>query len=141
MARGSPIKGEVAVRGFEGLFKVLALSNTIDQSKTAPHTLSLIVKAGPSSPHLLALVMPPRVKVDAVVTFYRPGLVTGPGLGGKNVEREYLTMTLTQADVQKIKTMVWHKGELVHDLTLMYQRMEWTAADGGATAADTWVQQ
>ena len=91
----------------------------------------IFIQKGTGSPLLLAATLNSEV------------LEVGLSLWKKQssgLERQYLTMQLTNAKISDLKSSFDNQGLPKHDISFQFERSEWIATEGGISAVDSWVQ-
>jgi type VI secretion system secreted protein Hcp len=145
-AKQGDFKGDVFERGKEGLIKVVSYSHEIVSPRDAAsgqatgkrqHKPMVIIKeVDKATPQLYAALANNEVLTDVTLTFYRPSMKAA-GAGGV----QWFTIKLTNASIAGMKSRVDDKGQVLEELSLVYQKIIWTYTDGGVTHEDSWNTQ
>jgi type VI secretion system secreted protein Hcp len=95
-----------------------------------------------SSPLLWIALVNNENLTTCQVQFWGPGLAAGTGVA---MEKQVYTITLTNASIASIQESMpsnvdpsLAKLPLQEQISLTYQKIQWTWADGGITSADDW---
>jgi type VI secretion system secreted protein Hcp len=145
--RQGPIRGSVTQKGREGKIMIIGVMHEIvcprDPSSGLPtgkrihKPLTLLKEVDRSSP-LLYLVLTSNENIsDARLEFWTP---TPTG-----TERQHYTVRLTNANISgivlkmaNVRSPKLSKIPEYEEVSLTYQKIEWTWNEGGLTAADDW---
>lgn len=145
-AKQGDIKGDVFERGKEGLIKVVSYNHEITSPRDAAsgqatgkrqHKPMVITKeVDKATPQLYAALSANEILTDVTLNFYRPSLKAAAGVGV-----QWYTIKLTNASIAGIKTRMDDKGQVLEEISLVYQKISWTYTDGGVTHEDSWNAQ
>lgn len=137
--KSGDIKGSVTQKGREGRIAVIAVSHSIVSPRDAAsglptgkrmHKPMVITKQIDRATPILNNVLCTNENLSEVVFS-----VYEPREGGEALS---YTIRLTNASIASIAMRADADGKLVEDITLVYQKIEWSWADGKITAMDDW---
>lgn len=138
--KSGEIKGSVTQKGREGRIAVIAVSHTIVSPRDAAsglptgkrmHKPMVITKQIDRATPILNNALCTNENLSEVLfTVYEPRDGGGEALS--------YTIKLTNANIASIAMRADADGKLVEDITLVYQKIEWSWADGKITAMDDW---
>ena len=146
------IKGSVTQKGREDSVAVIAVSHSIisprDPQSGLPtgqrmHKPCVITKELDKSTPLFYNVLCTNENLSEVTfKFWTPQIKAGTGVGG---EVQHYTVKLTNANVASIDFRMANirhvdlaKFTEYEEISMTYQKIEWTWTDGGITAGDDW---
>jgi type VI secretion system secreted protein Hcp len=146
------INGSVIQKGREGMILIHSCSNAIvsprdPQSGAATgkrlHKPFFLLKEVDKSSPLLWNVLTTNENLTSVqIQFWAPGLAVGTGA---SLEKQIYTVTLTNASIASMEQSMpsnvdptTAKLSLQEEISLTYQKIQWTWNDGGITAGDDW---
>jgi type VI secretion system secreted protein Hcp len=146
------INGSVTQKGREGMILIHSFSNSIisprDPQSGAPtgqrmHKPFFFLNEVDKSSPLLWNVLTTNENLTSVqIQFWAPGLAIGTGA---SLEKQIYTVTLTNASIASMEQSMpsnvdptTAKLSLQEEISLVYQKIEWTWNDGGITAGDDW---
>jgi len=145
------IKGSVTQTAHAGSILVHSYSHEIisprdpqsglPTGKRQSQPVSLVKEVDTSSPHLLLALTTNENLTTVQIQFWQTGAATGTGAG---TETQLYTVTLTNASIASIEQSMGSninspaETVLQEEITLVYQKIEWTWNDGGVTATDDW---
>ncbi|WP_293257651.1 Hcp family type VI secretion system effector [Nannocystis sp.] len=134
------IKGSVTQKGKEGAIAVIAVSHSIvsprDPQSGLPtgqrmHKPFVFTKEiDKSTPVLYQVLVSNENLTEVEFTVYGPDKVGKPSL--------LYTVKLTNANIASIDLVTPETGAPRTQVTMTYQKIEWTWVDGGITASDDW---
>lgn len=137
--KSGDIKGSVTQKGREGRIAVIAVSHTIVSPRDAAsglptgkrmHKPIVITKVvDRTTPTLNNVLCTNENLTEVVFSVYEPRD------GGEALS---YTIKLTNANIASIAMRADADGRLVEDITLVYQKIEWSWVNGGITAQDDW---
>ncbi len=147
------IKGSVIQKGREGKIMVIAVSHEIVSPRDAAsglptgkrqHKPFVITKQVDKSSPLLFNALVNNENISSwELQFFAPKI---QGSAGTGVEINHYTITLTNARVVEIKTIMLNNKnpDLVkyaeyEEIQFSYQKIVWTWTDGAITSSDDWV--
>ncbi len=141
--KSGEIKGSVTQKGKEGLIGVIAVSHSIVSPRDAQsglptgkrqHKPFVFTKEIDKSTPILYQVLVNNENLSEVeFTVY------GPPPGGKAGPSALLyTVKLTNANIASINVITPPTGAPMTEISMTYQKIEWTWVDGGITAMDDW---
>jgi len=143
------IKGNVIQKGREGLIQVYSWHWDIASPRDAASGLPtgkrkhapIVFRApiGKQSPILAqALCTNERLK-EATLLCWTPSVIGSKAATG--TEQQYYTVKLTNANVSALHLSGGeYDGLPFEDISMTYQKIEWTYVDGGITAMDEWME-
>ena len=133
------IQGSVTQKGREGRIMVVAVSHEIVSPRDAAsglptgkrmHKPFVITKElDRSTPLLNRALVTNETLAEFELTVFAKNL--------KGVDAPAYTVKLTQASIAPIR-LVEKDGQLYEEVSVTYQKIEWTWIDGGITAMDDW---
>jgi type VI secretion system secreted protein Hcp len=147
------INGSVTQKGHENSILIHAFSNEIDSPRDPASGLPtgkrmhkpcfLLKEVDKSSPLLWNALTNNENLTSCQIQFWTPAnAAAGTGVG---VEKQVYTVTLTNASIASmVQSMPSNvdpstaKLSLQEEITLTYQKIQWTWNDGGVTAGDDW---
>jgi len=141
--KSGEIKGSVTQKGKEGLIGVIAVSHSIVSPRDAQSGLPtgkrqhkpfvFTKEIDKSTPILYQVLVNNENLTDVEFTVY------GPPPSGKAGQSVVLyTVKLTNANIASIDVITPPTGLPTTQITMTYQKIEWTWVDGGITAMDDW---
>lgn len=138
--KSGEIKGSITQKGREGAIGVIAVSHEVvsprDPASGLPtgkrmHKPLVITKELDKSTPVLYSVLATNENLTSVEFSF-----VEPRQNGQ--EAVTYRIKLTNANIASIKLVEGKDGKLVQEVTLTYQKIEWTWVDGGITATDDW---
>ena len=145
-AKQGDFKGDVFERGKEGLIKVVSYSHEVVSPRDAAsgqasgkrqHKPFIFIKeVDKSTPQLYSALSSNEILTDVSLTFYRPSLKAASGTA-----MPWFTIKLSNASIAGIKSRIDDKGQVLEEVSLIYQKITWIYTDGGVTHEDSWNAQ
>ncbi len=142
------IKGGVIQKGREGMIKVLDYSYSVISPRDPQSGLPtgkrmhkpfvVTAELDKSSPLLFNSIVTNENLPDVELHIWRP---TTGAAGGAAMEKEYMTIKLTNANVASFVHKTMDKAgvpTVVQEISFTFQKIEITFVDGGVTASDDW---
>ncbi len=150
--KSGQIKGSVTQKGREDSIAVIAVSHAIisprdpqsglptGQRMHKPYTVTK--ELDKSTPILYNVLCTNENLTEVVIKFYTPQIKAVTGLGS---EVNHFTVKLTNANIASIDFRMANirhpdlvKFPEYEEISMTYQKIEWTWNDGGITAEDDW---
>lgn len=146
------INGSVTQKGHENGILIHSFSHEIDSPRDPASGLPtgkrmhkpvfFLKEVDKSSPLLWNALTTNENLTSCQIQFWAPAVAAGAAIG---VEKLIYTVTLTNANIASmLQSMPSNvdpstvKLSLLEEITLSYQKIQWTWADGGVTASDDW---
>lgn len=147
------INGSVTQKGRENCILIHSFSHEIDSPRDAASGLPtgkrmhkpfyFMKEVDKSSPLLWNALTTNETLTTCQIQFWSAG---GAAAGGAVTESQIYTVTLTNASIASMEQSMpsnvdpsLAKLSLQEEITLVYQKIQWTWIDGGVTASDDWT--